>query len=343
MKRFFIVFACTLFLGQLFGQDRHFTQFYAAPQTLNPAMAGNIEGTYRASIIYRDQWSSIIDNPFKTFSANFDLRMTPFGRSSGDAIGAGIVFFNDQAGISGFSTNQIAVSGAYHKMLDVNTNNVLSLGFQAGITQQDVNYLPLTFNDQFDGTTGYTLESNEILPENNFSYWDFSTGLFWSMSPEKFTNYHAGISLYHVNRPAISFYNDAELEFKLYRKLQIQAGASFPLSRSTQILPRILLSSQGPHFEINAGTNFRFSFRNYDNMGMYLGTWVRPVSTVDNGMDIDAIILFGGFETGGLLVGLSYDLNVSSLSTSTAGRGGFELSVTYIGEYENESVMCPKF
>ena len=47
-------------------------------------------------------------------------------------------------------------------------------------------------------------------------------------------------------------------------------------------------------------------------------------------------------------IGLSYDVNVSQLKTASQGRGGFELSVTYIGflDRDNSSrykVICPKF
>jgi hypothetical protein len=45
---------------------------------------------------------------------------------------------------------------------------------------------------------------------------------------------------------------------------------------------------------------------------------------------------------------LSYDVNVSKLKTSTYGRGGFELSLTYIGftDLNNSSLnslKCPRF
>ena len=39
----------------LIGQDIHFTRFYDAPITLNPAKAGDYLGTFRAGGIIRDQ------------------------------------------------------------------------------------------------------------------------------------------------------------------------------------------------------------------------------------------------------------------------------------------------
>ena len=42
-----------------YAQDIHFSQFYASPLTMNPAMTGMMDGTFRATAQYREQWSSL--------------------------------------------------------------------------------------------------------------------------------------------------------------------------------------------------------------------------------------------------------------------------------------------
>jgi hypothetical protein len=47
-------------------------------------------------------------------------------------------------------------------------------------------------------------------------------------------------------------------------------------------------------------------------------------------------------------VAISYDVNVSQLKTASQGRGGFELSVSYIGFLDRnnssrDKVLCPRF
>ncbi|MCX8019868.1 MAG: type IX secretion system membrane protein PorP/SprF, partial [Chitinophagaceae bacterium] len=44
-------------------------------------------------------------------------------------------------------------------------------------------------------------------------------------------------------------------------------------------------------------------------------------------------------------VTFSYDVNISKYSTSTYGRGGFEISISYSGFRKNtpEYVLCPRF
>jgi hypothetical protein len=52
-------------------------------------------------------------------------------------------------------------------------------------------------------------------------------------------------------------------------------------------------------------------------------------------------------EMNSMAVSLSYDVNVSELKTVSQGRGGFELSISYIGFLDRENskyrILCPKF
>lgn len=71
-------------------QDQHFTQFFASPLTLNPALTGTFDGKYRLAFIYRDQ------EPYKTFAGAIDLRFgfRNIGKRYKDAFGVGVVFYN---------------------------------------------------------------------------------------------------------------------------------------------------------------------------------------------------------------------------------------------------------
>nr|HRO18570.1 type IX secretion system membrane protein PorP/SprF [Ferruginibacter sp.] len=68
---------------------------------------------------------------------------------------------------------------------------------------------------------------------------------------------------------------------------------------------------------------------------VYIGSWMRLN---------DAIIPYVGLEVGGLRIGASYDVNVSSLKAATNNRGGSEISVIYIHRpVETRGIPCPKF
>jgi type IX secretion system PorP/SprF family membrane protein len=138
---------CLLFSSKIDAQDKHFTQFYAAPLTLNPALTGAFEGRYRVATTYRDQWRSVLDQPIRTYALAADLRFDAPGRKKvkQDAIGLGMMFYNDKVSVIDFSTTQIAVSMSYHKSLGVDNRQFLTLGIQGGLTQRNVNYETLRF------------------------------------------------------------------------------------------------------------------------------------------------------------------------------------------------------
>ena len=71
-------------------QDIHFSQFYAAPVSLNPAMTGLMNGNYRGTAIYRDQWRSV-STPYVTIGGAFDINLFK-GTWKNDYIGLGLNF-----------------------------------------------------------------------------------------------------------------------------------------------------------------------------------------------------------------------------------------------------------
>jgi len=339
---FFAFISCLLHHG--FAQDKHFTQFYAAPLSLNPALTGAMEGKYRVGLIYRDQWRNVLDNPIKTFGVAADLRFNAPGRHvRKDAIGLGLNFYNDKVPVIDFNTTQIGISVAYHKSLDVNDRQFLSLGFQAGLTQRSVNYGSLQFHDQFDGSTGYTFGTGEDLPGNNISYTDYNAGINYTAKIGRYGAVFAGLALHHFLEPNISFAENTQKGDKLYRKISGQFSSNIPLTHNNRVslLPRFLFAIQGSHLEMNAGTNIRFAMGKYGSTALHFGTWLRPVRNTD-GMGLDAVVALMGLEFENVLLGMSYDLNLNALQANQR-QASFEISVVYLGNYENEEILCPKF
>jgi type IX secretion system PorP/SprF family membrane protein len=330
-------------------QDKHFSQFYASPLTLNPALTGGMEGTYRIGAIYRDQWRQVLENPIKTFSMAADLRFEANRKNNTkDAIGLGIMFFNDKVSVVDFSTTQIAISLAYHKALGYNQDKFLSIGVQGGLTQRNINYGSLNFHDEFDGTTGYNGTTSELLPANNFAFPDLNVGINYTSQFAGEGRFFAGASLHHVLQPKVSFYEDPKnVTVKpggnLYTKINAQVSASIPFDRSNHfsIQPRLLAAMQGPHLEINAGTNFRLALGEFGANAIHFGTWARPVRN-DGSFGFDAVVALLGLEINSVLFGLSYDLNLGALQANQR-QSAFEFSVSYLGNYDNEKVLCPKF
>ena len=325
-------------------QDQQFTQFYAAPLTLNPALTGAFEGKYRVGTVYRDQWRKVLDAPVRTFALAADLRFDAGKKKvKEDAVGIGLLFTNDKAGIVDFSTTQIAVSAAFHKSLGVNNKQYLSLGVQGGLTQRNVSYASLRFHDQFDGVTGYTFATEEALPENNFSFSDINLGLNYTAQMGRNGRVYAGAAFHHASQPRTAFFEKATVGAKLFPRYSAQVAANIPLSRDGRVslLPRFLVASQGPHLQVNTGANFRMAMGQYGGSALHLGGWARPVRNSD-GMGLDALVALAGIEFNNVLIGLSYDLNLKALGANQR-QGAFEISVAYLGNYDNEEILCPMF
>ncbi len=344
MKHISLFIFFFLVTATCFAQDKHFSQFYASPITVNPALSGAFDGKYRVGMVYRDQWRGALDNPFVTFAASLDLRFDIGKRRVfRDAVSGGIVFFTDRVGGIDFNTNQMALVGAYHKALDRRSTQYLSAGIKLGFTQRNLNFEQLSFHDQFNGVDAFSNPTGEDLSANNFSYVDMATGIYYTITPARQTSYYAGVALHHFNVPNASFsQEEGDPKNTLYMKTIVHLGARFPIGEDKQIFPRVMMSSQGPHLQLDAGMNLRMALSDYNSMALHIGAWLRPVKNT-SGMNLDAIIAMVGVEMKNVLFGLSYDSNINSIANYGKMHGAFELSIMYLGEYENETILCPTF
>jgi type IX secretion system PorP/SprF family membrane protein len=142
--------ACGLLVAAAsFGQDLHFSQFFNSPLTTNPANTGFIpDGDYRLGINYRNQWSTIMTVPYKTMSAFGDVQLFK-DRLENGWVGLGAVVLRDVAGSGNLTSTKVYGSVAYHQMLGY--SSLLSLGFNGGYANKQINPANLKFPDQFDG------------------------------------------------------------------------------------------------------------------------------------------------------------------------------------------------
>ena len=357
--------ACLLAASSLSAQDVHFTQFYASPLLLNPALTGGFAGQLRASAQYRDQWRGLIENPFTTTAASLDFRfpLEYAGRANGDAAAAGITFLNDRVRAYDFSFNKIAASGAYHKLLDGRTNQYLSAGLQLAVGQRNLNYANLTFQDELEivpptamtpGSIGFTGTTREELPQNNIAYFDVGVGLNYSYAPRGRSAIYAGVAVHHVNTPDISFFSredapilpsgeEAErMAVPVERRYVAHVAGVVPLASTLSLQPRAMVQAQGESLESVLGSNLRFQFDEFSSTALHLGVWGRGVRHVD-GFGAGAVIGLIGLELYNVLIGTSYDVGVSDFSTGARGRGALEISLAYLGNYNNDTVLCPSF
>ena len=120
MKKFLsTLIICLGIVGVSTAQDPNFSQFFASPLTLNPAMTGKFDGVYRFAANYRNQWPTI-SNAYTTMTASIDMGIMKNRIPDFDQFGVGLMAYSDKAGDGALNSTYYGVSVAYHKALDEN-------------------------------------------------------------------------------------------------------------------------------------------------------------------------------------------------------------------------------
>ena len=312
--------------GGAFAQDIHFTQYYASPLTLNPAQTGFFKGKYRGAINYRNQWSSVIPNPYVTMSGSVDMLM----QNKIANLGVGIMLFNDKSGDGALTNTSVMVSFAAHKKLG--KKHQLSLGLQAGYVQKSIDYSALTFNNQYTSNADFdpNSSSKENTANNSFGYPDFEAGLLWSVKSSNKLRMYAGFSVFHLTKPTETFFSDGTN--KLNSRNIFHGGLSYSFSKKVSINPNFLFMSQSKAQEFLLGMDltYRLSKGTEADAAVFAGSWYRYSFANENN---DALMPTVGVEYKKVRVGVSYDVNVSSLKSASHAKGGLELSLIYILDF----------
>lgn len=317
-------------------QDPNFSQFFASPLTLNPALTGKFDGVVRVAGNYRNQWPTF-NNAFITYTASVDAGILKNHIPEFDQFGVGFLAFSDKSGNGVLQNNFFGVSTAYHKALDENGYAQLGLGFQGTFVTKTLNIRGLEFEDMLrsDGFTGLTSEtfSNSSL---NVSYFDLNTGLLFNGSTDGTNNYYAGASMYHITRPKENFQEGNHL---ITPRLTLQAGGMMPLAEGNAVHFSAIHSRQAGAYNTVVGGAYMLNLNGdpQSPKNLYLGTWVRLG---------DAVIPYVGLEFGSLHFGATYDVNTSSLRPGSNMRGGTEFSLVYIKKPSDpyaKKLNCPKF
>jgi len=318
-------------------QDLHFSQFYEAPLLRNPALAGLFEGDVRAQLVYRNQWGSVT-TPYQTGSLNGEYKFAVGGDN--DFMTAGLQVLWDRAGTVALNTTHLLPALNYHKSLNAEKNRYVSLGFMGGLVSRRLDRSKVTTNNQYLDGFGY----NGSLPDgetfaSNYNYFDASVGMSYnsSIGDKKENNFFVGLAYHHFNEPANSFYH----KLQHLPKWVASAGLRTTLGDFTYITFNADVSMQGPYQEYIAGAMYSVKVGDDTNPAyvVHAGAYVRWA---------DAIIPVIKLDYQPFSLGFSYDMNISQLSTSSQGRGGFEFSLSYIGFLDKDNstkdiIRCPRF
>jgi type IX secretion system PorP/SprF family membrane protein len=317
MRQLLLYILTILAIGSTKAQDIHFSQFFAAPYQLNPALTGDFNGNFRFIGNHRTQWRAVT-KPYQTFAIAAEAK------DIFNAIGvhSGLAIYNDKAGDSRFGTFQCNFTAAYDLFLSGDGRNRLTVGVQPGFNQRSFDPGSLTFDNQFiGGRFDANNGSGENFQRMSFTYFTLASGLSYGMQVNQDLKFSTGIAVYNLNQPGQSFFNREDVY--LPHRYTAFARAEIALNTDWYFLPSVMFMAQSPFKElvIGSGGKYLVNTRGSKFRSVSFGTWMRVG---------DAGFVMVGADYNGINMALSYDLNFSGLVAASHYRGGLELSLIYI-------------
>ncbi|RYE23934.1 MAG: type IX secretion system membrane protein PorP/SprF [Sphingobacteriales bacterium] len=322
IKLLFLALTLCCSVGQLKAQiDPHFSQYYANPLWLNPALTGVTDGDYRVNVNAKQQWASL-GKGFLTAGASFDTAPTK-------NLSFGAMVLNQNAGEISFNQLNALLSGAYRIRFGRNGDQIINFGLQAGIINKSFDPSKITLGSQFNPIMGYddTMPFNETFVSSSYLAPDINTGImFFDAGPNKAVNVFAGAAVSHLTQPKDKFIGG---DAKMPMRFTGHGGARIELNYMFDITPNFIYLKQGEAQEFAAGAYAKFMLDAESDL--IFGSNYR--------FD-DAAIAFLGFHLKNMVIGASYDFNTSSLNRATASRGGLELSISFTSR---KGIVGPNF
>lgn len=310
----------------LSAQDVHWAQPSNNLLVQNPAFTG-IAHRYSAALDYRSQWNAV-GTDYHTYLLAGDGR---FGKADPDKVtfsGGGIVY-SDMAGDGNYRTTSIGAT--FSSIVRLNDNMRFGAGLGFNLVQGQLKPENFSWGSQFNGQFyDPALGSGENLATLSRWYGDLGAGVSLAYAKDAATtssndktDFVFGYSLHHINRPDVALAGGGDAQ--QMRHALFATGNIGLKNKNVSLKPTAFAYLQGPLFEVTAGTLVAFQLGEHSQVtgfkkgsGFACGALYRVN---------DALIPTAQFEKGGCLFGISYDVNVSGLSSASRFRGGPEFSL----------------
>ena len=311
----------------IFCQDVHLTQYFIAPQSINPAAFGVIN-SFEAGFQYKSQWNAF-NKGFTTYSAFVNKQIPNRRADSKGFFSVGMNFAYDKSGDSKLTNTSGAIPINYS--LRINNHQFLTSGVYVGFMQKTLSGTNQTWGSQYDGFNYNPGLLGENATRQTIAKVDVGAGiaLINKRNGKRFAantdpSNTFGFSVAHVNKPNYSLNKSSNermlMRFDLYESFNYCFNGT-PYS----ISPSLMLQYQGGATEAILGAMFQYKSGN----DSYL-TGIKKTSALGFGMYYryrDALAINAFAEVKRVLFGLSYDINTSTLQKTSKSRGGLEIFV----------------
>lgn len=314
---------------QLTAQDYHLSNYQNNPVLFNPAKTGSFLGHIRVGGVYREQWGQFISSPFQTGSAHADFSFD-FGFSEGDWVSGGIQMYGDRSGDLTYQYFFGSSSLAYHLSLNKKQTSVISIGFQYGGNQRQLDLGNVKFGDELSGSTN---SSSDRIFLNNFNEMsqDIGVGIQYSNTNKRGTHIVIGTAVQHLfnprfgnNRVPVRINTEASILAPITKTLWFTGSMYASVMSEANSLVFLL----GLPYKIDKKSPYTFTPR----LGMRIG---------------DALIVGLGVDYKEWKFNIGYDVTISSARAYNGGRGALEVGLvrTFIIHKKPEVepiILCPR-
>ena len=322
--------------------DIHFSQFYETSILRNPALTGVFADDYKFGAYYRNQWATI-SNPFQTFLVSAETRIS-VSHMSEDFLSFGLLGYADKAGSLDQKITAIYPAINYNKSINVDHSTYLSAGFTGGYIQYSFDPSKATFNNQYQNNS-YSAgnPSQETITSSTMRLWDVGAGINFNTNAgqDNKITYMLGVSGYHFTQPEFSYFKDAGITQNIRWNANMAIG--FDLSEHVLFQVHANYATQGTYKEIIAGGMLNWTMASSGPTQVYvlsLGAFYRFQ---------DALMPVVKLKYKNMAIGVSYDVNTSTLKPASLTEGGYEITLFIIGRYANgngdmsKKLVCPRF
>ncbi len=315
-----LILVCSLFTSRTNAQDPNFSQFFASPMTLNPALIGKGVADWRAIGLYRTQWfGNTQAQPYTTANISLEKKISDPAKEN-DQLAMGLLFLSDASNAGLLKNNYASLGISYQNALDRDSRRLLGGGISFLYHNRIVDPAKFVFQSQY-GSGGYqpgtgTPDGVNIAQD---SYFDINAGIHLSERKEKI-GYTIGVSYFHAARPKDGAYQQNSVPIN--PRLSLQGSMQVLLKNKDELLLSAVANMQGGGVNdiYTLGAMYKINMKENDLSlrNLSIGVWNRTKESINAYIGIES--------SHNWLLGISYDFILTDIKTSYNSLQSMEFS-----------------
>lgn len=331
MNKSLLIFCLCLATLCCSAQDPKFSQYFAAPLSLNPAYTGFFDGEYRIAANSRQQWGNLGD-PYNTYSISGDVKLVEDENFTNSVFSIGLSGLFDESFNKALKSQYISASFSYYQYLDVEHRFKFGLAPQVSYVSKFLDYNKLTFASQYtDGGFDSSMPNYLDLKSNKTSYFDLNLGANFSATFDR-VSFALGFARYHLTKPQENLLNSSNETIAARQTATI--GMLYLLNNYLDLNVTGVYNVQKNNNDTILGTVIGLKPNDETKMKLNFGLWFK--------FNEASFYPYLGVTVGNYSAGMNYTVYGNKVISATPRT--YELSLIYRhNNFKGFKVPCPKF